>query len=81
MFWEWSYDHFGSWPVDSEGVLKFDGKHFWQRKANGRRKRVKLEDWLAETMLARDPKIFEDKKWKYKKMYFEYVKLTEVSLK
>ena len=79
MLWEWNYDQMGDWPVDIERDLTCDGKRFWKKKANGRRKRMSLERWLTERMQKENPDVFKDCNWKYKKMYFEYIKITEVS--
>ena len=79
MLWEWKYNEFGDWGVDPERDLTCDGKKFWKKKANGRRKRFALEKWLSERMIKENKEVFKDCKWKYKKMYFEYVKITEVS--
>ena len=79
MLWEWKYNEFGDWGVDPERDLTCDGKKFWKKKANGRRKRFALEKWLSERMIKENKEVFKDCKWKYKKMYFEYIKITEVS--
>ena len=77
--WEWDWSSFGDWAVDVDGELKFDGTYFWKRTGNGRRKKVQLEEWLVETMEGKNPDEFKDGKWVYKKMYYELVKIMEVS--
>ena len=77
--WSWDWSSFGEWQVDVDGDLKFDGKHFWQRTGNGRRKKVQLEEWLKEIMEERNPDEFKDGKWVHKKMYYELINIMEVS--
>ena len=77
--WEWNWSSFGDWSVDKDGDLKFDGKNFWQRKGDGRRKKVQLEEWLREVMVAKNPDVFKDGKWIAKKMWLELIRIMEVS--
>ena len=78
--WEWNYGKLGDMPMDKDGELKFDGKNFTQRKENGNRKMVKLEEWLIARMKNEDATIFDDGKWKYKKMWYALLKILEVKI-
>ena len=76
--WEWNWSVFGHMPIDKDADLKFNGKNFTERKEDGYRRAVKLEEWLIARMKKNDPKVFDDGKWKYKKIWLELIKIMEV---
>ena len=76
--WEWNWSSFGDMPIDKDGEVKFDGTNFTQRKEEGGRKIIKLEEWLIAILKEKDPEIFDDGKWKYKKIWYELIKVLEV---
>ena len=78
--WEWNWSVFGDMPIDKDADLKFNGRNFTERKEDGYRRTVKLEDWLIARMVKNNPEIFKDGKWKYKKIWLELIKVLEVTI-
>ena len=66
-------------PIDKDAELKYNGKNFTERKDDGYRRAVKLEDWIIARMEKENVDVFKDGKWKYKKIWLELIKIMEVS--
>ena len=78
--WEWNWRAFGDIPIDKDGEVIFDGRHFRQLQEDGSRRKIKLEDWLIDSLVKKNPNEFDDGKWKYKKIWYELIRIMEVSL-
>ena len=82
FLWKWDVAEFGELTFDAECTLTYDGSYFYVKKPNRAGKLAKfsiaLESWLANRLAERDPNMLLDDKWRYKNLWHEFIKVTQV---
>ena len=92
FLWEWNVHKLGPLTFDADRTLTFDGVNFMERRrghpddglppppyTNTSTFSVSLERWLEKKVAAREPELLNDTKWKYRTLWHEYLRITEVS--
>ena len=84
FLWKWNEKLLGRMTLNAEGTLKFDGINFYVRKKNAEGKftnfSVALETWLTDRIRKKNPHLLNDTNWKYKHMWHEFIRMTQVRL-
>ena len=67
---------------DEDCTIYFDGNNFIIKSDAPSKTKfsVGLETWLIEKVRERDPKLLEDKKWRYKTLWHELMLQMKVNL-
>ena len=84
-FWEWDESILGPLTFDEHRTLSFDGSKFMLRYEGHpdvdevvESFSIPLEKWLMEHVKERDPDLLKDKKWKYRTLWHEFIRVTQV---
>ena len=82
FLWEWDTVKFGWMPVDKDRELVFDGTNFMIRvvaeDGTTSRKSISLVKWLNDHIQRRDASILNDTDWKFKNLWHEWLRVTQV---
>ena len=87
LLWEWNESLLGPMYIDSDRTFFYDGQSFMQRTdghpddATTKETCVSLslELWLVEQADRRDPELTKDKKFYYRNLWHEFLRVTKVS--
>lgn len=91
FLWEWNVQKLGPLTFDADRTLTFDGVNFMERRrghpddglppppfVNDATFSVSLTRWLEKKVMARDHELLKDPKWRYRTLWHEYLRITEV---
>ena len=85
FFAKWDQKVLGRLYFDDTRTIFFGGTKFMMRTSGNpnddkiRSTSISLESWLIEVMRDRDARLLKDKKWRYRNMWHELIRETQVS--
>ena len=84
FLWEWNESELGRLYFDEDRSIFYDGNHFMViSKGHPDEEKVKcfstnLETWLTESLRINSPEKLREKKWRYRNLWHELMRLTQV---